>query len=78
MINRLPVPVALPSTAGSLETYIQIANRFPLLTEAEEMRLAPLRTRTTWTPPASWCCRTCAWWYRSPADTWGMDCRTPT
>jgi RNA polymerase sigma-32 factor len=40
MINRLPVPVALPSTAGSLETYIQIANRFPLLTEAEEMRLA--------------------------------------
>jgi len=40
MINTLPVPVALPSTAGSLETYIQIANRFPLLTEVEEVGLA--------------------------------------
>jgi len=40
MINTLPVSMALPSTAGSLETYIQAVNRFPLLTEAEEMRLA--------------------------------------
>jgi RNA polymerase sigma-32 factor len=40
MINTLPVSIALPSTAGSLEAYIQIANRFPLLTEAEELRLA--------------------------------------
>ncbi len=40
MINTLPVAIALPSTAGSLEAYIQIANRFPLLTEAEELRLA--------------------------------------
>jgi DNA-directed RNA polymerase sigma subunit (sigma70/sigma32) len=40
MINTLPVTIALPSTAGSLEAYIQIANRFPLLTEAEELRLA--------------------------------------
>jgi RNA polymerase sigma-32 factor len=40
MINTLPVPVALPSTAGSLETYIQAVNRFPLLTQQDEMRLA--------------------------------------
>jgi len=40
MINMLPVAAALPSTAGSLETYIQAVNRFPLLSEEEEMRLA--------------------------------------
>jgi len=40
MINTLPVRVALPSTAGSLETYIQAVNRFPLLSAEEEMRLA--------------------------------------
>jgi RNA polymerase sigma-32 factor len=40
MINTLPVSVALPSTAGSLESYIQVVNRFPLLTEEEEMRYA--------------------------------------
>jgi RNA polymerase sigma-32 factor len=34
------VPIALPSAAGSLESYIQSVNRFPLLTEAEEVRLA--------------------------------------
>jgi len=36
----LPVPMALPSAAGSLESYIQAVNRFPLLTEEEELRLA--------------------------------------
>jgi len=40
MINMLPVAAALPSTAGSLETYIQAVNRFPLLTEEEEIGLA--------------------------------------
>jgi RNA polymerase sigma-32 factor len=40
MINTLPMAMALPSTAGSLETYIQAVNRFPLLSEEEEMRLA--------------------------------------
>ena len=40
MINTLPVAAALPSTAGSLETYIQAVNRFPLLSEEEEIRLA--------------------------------------
>src|SRR3982750_3967404 len=40
MINTLPMAIALPSTAGSLESYIQAVNRFPLLTEEEEMRLA--------------------------------------
>jgi RNA polymerase sigma-32 factor len=40
MINTLPMAMSLPSTAGSLESYIQAVNRFPLLTEEEEMRLA--------------------------------------
>ncbi len=40
MIKTLPVAAALPSTAGSLETYIQAVNRFPLLSEEEEVRLA--------------------------------------
>src|SRR5690348_4615447 len=40
MINNLPMAMSLPSTAGSLESYIQAVNRFPLLTEEEEMRLA--------------------------------------
>jgi RNA polymerase sigma-32 factor len=38
--STLAVPMALPSAAGSLETYIQAVNRFPLLTEEEEVRLA--------------------------------------
>jgi len=40
MIKSLPMVMSLPSTAGSLEGYIQAVNRFPLLTEEEEMRLA--------------------------------------
>jgi RNA polymerase sigma-32 factor len=32
--------MALPSAAGSLESYIQAVNRFPLLAEADELRLA--------------------------------------
>ena len=40
MINALPVLITLPSMAGSLEGYIQAVNRFPLLSEEEESRLA--------------------------------------
>jgi RNA polymerase sigma-32 factor len=40
MINTLPVAVSLPSTAGSLDQYVQAVNRFPLLSEEEEVRLA--------------------------------------
>jgi len=41
MINRLPTAaLALPAASGSLESYIQTVNRFPLLTEEEEMGLA--------------------------------------
>ncbi|MCW5622635.1 MAG: RNA polymerase sigma factor RpoH [Burkholderiales bacterium] len=39
-MTTLPVSMTLPSAAGSLESYIQVVNRFPLLTEAEESRLA--------------------------------------
>ncbi|HTT38479.1 MAG TPA: RNA polymerase sigma factor RpoH [Burkholderiales bacterium] len=41
MINRLPTAaLVLPAASGSLESYIQTVNRFPLLSEEEEMGLA--------------------------------------
>ena len=36
----LPVSVAIPSPASSLDSYIQAVNRFPLLSQEEETRLA--------------------------------------
>jgi len=39
MTNALNLPV-VPVAVGNLESYIQAANRFPLLTEAEEVDLA--------------------------------------
>jgi RNA polymerase sigma-32 factor len=35
-LNQFPVP----SSAGSIDAYIQAANRVPMLTEAEEFELA--------------------------------------
>jgi len=40
MTSFLPATLALPSAAGSLESYIQAVNRFPLLSEEEELRFA--------------------------------------
>jgi len=40
MTKLLPATLALPSAAGSLESYIQAVNRYPLLSEEEELRLA--------------------------------------
>ncbi|MBI3526289.1 MAG: RNA polymerase sigma factor RpoH [Betaproteobacteria bacterium] len=41
MSNALSIrQLSLPTTAGSIETYIQAANRMPMLTEAEELDLA--------------------------------------
>jgi RNA polymerase sigma-32 factor len=40
MTSFLPATIALPSAAGSLESYIQAVNRFPLLSEEQELRLA--------------------------------------
>ncbi len=39
-MTTLPVSMSLPSAAGSLESYIQVVNRFPLLTNVDESRLA--------------------------------------
>ena len=39
-MTTLPVSMSLPSAAGSLESYIQVVNRFPLLTDTDETRLA--------------------------------------
>jgi len=38
MSNALTLPI--PSTVGSIDAYIQAANRYPMLSEAEEQRLA--------------------------------------
>jgi len=38
MTNALALPI--PSTVGSIDAYIQAANRYPMLSEAEESRLA--------------------------------------
>ncbi|MDD5175173.1 MAG: RNA polymerase sigma factor RpoH [Sterolibacterium sp.] len=41
MSNALSMqPFVLPTTAGSIETYIQAANRMPMLSEAEEQDLS--------------------------------------
>jgi RNA polymerase sigma-32 factor len=40
MSSFLPATLAVPSAAGSLESYIQAVNRFPLLSEEEELRFA--------------------------------------
>ena len=36
----MSLALALPSTSGSIESYIQTVNRFPILTQEEEIRLA--------------------------------------
>ncbi|HEU4645094.1 MAG TPA: RNA polymerase sigma factor RpoH [Burkholderiales bacterium] len=38
--QTLPMPMTLPMAAGSLETYIQSVNRFPLLSAAQEREYA--------------------------------------
>ena len=38
MTHALTLPI--PSTVGSIDAYIQAANRYPMLSEAEEHRLA--------------------------------------
>jgi RNA polymerase sigma-32 factor len=40
MLNTLPVAVGLSPAAGSLDSYIQAVNRYPLLSEQEELDLA--------------------------------------
>jgi RNA polymerase sigma-32 factor len=35
-----PLALQLPTAAGNLETYVQVVNRFPLLTQQEEITLA--------------------------------------
>jgi len=40
MTNALTVAVRFPSTTGSLDTYVQAVNRYPLLTQEQETTLA--------------------------------------
>jgi RNA polymerase sigma-32 factor len=40
MTNALTVAVPFPSTTGSLDTYVQAVNRYPLLTQEQETMLA--------------------------------------
>jgi RNA polymerase sigma-32 factor len=39
-LPSLPMPMSLPMAAGSLESYIQTVNRFPMLTAEQEMDYA--------------------------------------
>jgi RNA polymerase sigma-32 factor len=39
-VQNLPVPMSLPMAAGSLESYVQTVNRFPMLTAEEEFDFA--------------------------------------
>ena len=39
-MTSIALPVPVPSAAGSLETYIQAVNRFPILTQEQERELA--------------------------------------
>ncbi|MDH4093569.1 MAG: RNA polymerase sigma factor RpoH [Betaproteobacteria bacterium] len=39
-LSSLPMPMALPMAAGSLESYIQTVNRFPMLTAEQEVDYA--------------------------------------
>jgi RNA polymerase sigma-32 factor len=39
-VTNLPVPMALPMMAGSLESYVQSVNRFPMLTAEQELDYA--------------------------------------
>ncbi|MGN2391092.1 RNA polymerase sigma factor RpoH [Pelomicrobium sp. G1] len=40
MTQSMALPVPVPTAVGSLEAYIQAVNRFPVLTQEEEIRLA--------------------------------------
>ena len=40
MAQTLSLAFPLPNAVGSIETYIQVANRMPMLTEAEELSLS--------------------------------------
>ncbi len=73
-------PWALVPSLGNLDAYISAVNRLPMLTADEESTLAraPAQTSRIWTPPAGWCCRTCAWWCRLRASTWATACRRAT
>ena len=77
--QTLPMAIPLPMAAGSLETYIQSVNRFPLLSAEQEQDFARrYREEGDVRARASWCSRTCGWWWRWRAATWAMACRTPT
>jgi RNA polymerase sigma-32 factor len=39
-VQNLPVPMSLPMAAGSLESYVQTVNRFPMLTAEQEFDFA--------------------------------------
>ena len=69
----LTVSAPVPMPTGSIEAYIQTVNRFPLLSLEEEQRLARQFRNAN-----DLDCRTCGWWWRSPAATSATACRTPT
>ena len=72
--------LTLPSVAGSLESYVQTVNSFPILTHAQELDYARRyrRDNDDSMQRANWSSRTCAWSWRSPGVTPVTGCPKPT
>ena len=77
MTNALAL--LMPSAVGNLDAYIQAANSFSDADRGRGRRSPAVSVMNRiWTPPASWCSRTCGWLFRSPVATSATACRTPT
>ncbi len=69
----------IPSATGSLDTYIQTVNRFPILTQEDETRLARrYRDHEDLEAAGRLSFLTCAWLWRWPADFLVTACRMQT
>lgn len=77
--NALALAIANPGALGTIDAYISAVNRLPVLSAERETELGRrLRDQKTCPPPASWCCRTCAWWFPWRASISATACRMLT
>ena len=77
--NALALAIANPGALGTIDAYISAVNRLPVLSAERETELGvACATRKTCPPPASWCCRTCAWWFPWRASISATACRMLT
>ena len=77
--NALALAIANPGALGTIDAYISAVNRLPVLSAERETELGRrLRDQEDRPPPASWCCRTCAWWFPWRASISATACRMLT